>query len=201
MTGAVMRIFGLCLAFFLTLAGSAKAGGATDTAVFAMGCFWCAESDFEKVEGVLSVVSGYVGGAVDNPSYEQVSDGGTGHFEAVEVTYDPAKISYARLLEVFWRGVDPLDAAGQFCDKGDQYRAAIFVADEAQKTAATDALARVQGMFSGGKIATLIVPQAKFWPAEEYHQDYYRKNPVRYRFYRSRCGRDARLAEVWGDKK
>lgn len=198
-----MRLVVLFLALSLLplTSGTARADGATARAVFAMGCFWCAESDFEKVDGVLSVVSGYTGGAVENPSYEQVSDGGTGHFEAIEVTYDPARVSYERLLDVFWRGVDPFDAVGQFCDKGDQYRAAIFTADAAQKQAAGESLKKVEGLLAGERVVTLVLEASKFWPAEDYHQDYYKKNPVRYRFYRGRCGRDERLQEVWGSKK
>jgi len=165
-------------------------------AIFAGGCFWCMESDFEKVKGVISVVSGYTGGRVGNPSYEQVSAGGTGHREAVEVTYDPAKVTYGQLVDVFWRNIDPLDATGQFCDKGDQYRAAIFWRDAEQRRIAELSLANARKRF--GDVATEVFPATAFYRAEEYHQDYYKKNPVRYRFYRASCGRDARLKAVWG---
>jgi peptide-methionine (S)-S-oxide reductase len=165
-------------------------------ATFAMGCFWCGESDMEKVQGVVGVVSGYTGGAVPNPTYEEVSSGGTGHRESIEVTYDPAKVTYEHLLDVFWHNVDPLDARGQFCDKGEQYKAAIFYHDEAQKKAAEASKAGVARRFP--KVVTDIRPASMFFKAEDYHQDYYKKNPVRYRFYRFNCGRDQRLKEVWG---
>jgi len=165
-------------------------------AVFAGGCFWCMESDFEKVPGVVSVVSGYTGGRVERPTYEQVSFGSTGHREAVEVTYDPSKITYGQLVDFFWRNIDPLDASGQFCDKGESYRAAIFWASPEQRRIAELSLANAKKRF--GKVATEVLPAGSFWRAEEYHQDYYKKNPVRYRFYRASCGRDARLKAVWG---
>lgn len=192
----IVRIFsflvwGMCL--------SSTVFAAESKAVFAAGCFWCSESNFEKVEGVISVVSGYTGGAIEHPSYEQVSGGGTGHFESVEVTYDPAKVSYGHLLEVFWHSADPLDGAGQFCDKGDQYRSAIFYVGDDEKKQAEDSLKETaRGL--GTEVKTLILPAGVFWPAEEYHQDYYKKNPIRYRFYRNGCGRDERLKEIWGDK-
>jgi methionine-S-sulfoxide reductase len=168
-------------------------------AVFAGGCFWCMEPPFDKLEGVVATVSGYTGGRVENPSYEQVSAGVTGHIEAVEVAFDPAVVSYERLLEVFWRNVDPVDDGGQFCDRGEQYLAAIFVADEAQRRRAEESLASAaRAKRVPGPVATRILPAATFYPAEEYHQDYYRKNPLRYEFYRLRCGRDRRLDEVWG---
>lgn len=169
----------------------------TATAIFAMGCFWCAEADFEKVDGVTDVVSGYTGGGVRSPTYEQVSAGGTGHYEAVRVTYDPAKVKYSELLSVFWKNVDPFDAAGQFCDKGESYRAAIFPASTSERTAALASRDYLIGFFKRD-LATKIEPRGAFYPAEDYHQDYYKKNPIRYRYYRSRCGRDDRLAEVWG---
>jgi peptide-methionine (S)-S-oxide reductase len=171
-------------------------GAPPQKATFAMGCFWCGESDMEKVSGVISVVSGYTGGQVKSPSYEEVSAGGTGHRESVEVTYDPAKVTYEHLLDVFWHNIDPLDGAGQFCDKGNQYRAAIFYHDEAQRRAAVASKEALMKRFP--KIATDIFPAREFYPAEEYHQDYYKKNPVRYHFYRANCGRDRRLEEVWG---
>jgi len=168
----------------------------TASAIFAGGCFWCTESDFDHIPGVLSTTSGYSGGNVADPSYEQVSAGGTGHIEAVRVGYDPARVSYATLVARFFRTIDPLDGGGQFCDRGDQYRSAIFVADAAERRIAEAAKARA-GRALGAPVATLILPARNFYPAEEYHQDYYRKNPVRYRFYRWNCGRDARLRELW----
>ena len=173
----------------------------TAVATFAGGCFWCMEPPFEKLEGVIAVTSGYTGGAKVNPTYEQVSSGGTGHFESVEVLFDPAKVSYERLLEVFWRNVDPTDGGGQFCDRGEQYRTAIFVHDEAQRRAAEAskaALAAAKRL--PGPVVTPVVAAGPFYPAEEYHQDYCRKNPLRYRYYRGGCGRDARLEQLWGDE-
>jgi peptide-methionine (S)-S-oxide reductase len=175
-------------------------GGARATAVFAGGCFWCEETAFEGLPGVFSVTSGYTGGTVKNPSYEEVSSGVTGHAESVQVIYDPAKISYVQLVEAFWHNVDPLDARGQFCDKGTQYRSAIFYKDEEQRKAAEESKRKLEEepRFKG-KIATQIVPASAFYPAEEYHQDYYKKNPVHYQAYRLGCGRDRRLKELWGD--
>lgn len=167
------------------------------TAAFAGGCFWCMVHPFDSLAGVTSVLSGYTGGTVQQPTYEQVSAGGTGHRESVLVTYDPNKISYQRLLDVFWRNVDPLDASGQFCDHGMQYTTAIFVADEEQRRLAEQSKQAVEEKL-GRKVVTAILPAGAFWRAEEYHQDYYKKNPLRYRFYRYTCGRDARLDAVWG---
>ena len=159
------------------------------------------EPPFDKLDGVLATTSGYTGGSKVDPTYEEVSAGGTGHFEAVQVTYDPAKVSYDRLLEVFWRNVDPLDAGGQFCDRGEQYRTAIFVHDEEQRRLAEQSKqALVDSKRLGGPIVTEIVTAGPFYPAEEYHQDYYEKNPLRYKFYRWNCGRDQRLAQVWGEQ-
>ena len=168
-------------------------------AVFAGGCFWCEETAFEGVPGVYAVTSGYIGGHVDNPTYEQVSAGVTGHAEAVEVVYDPSQVSYERLLDIFWRNVDPFQKDGQFCDHGSQYRAAVFYRGEDQKRAAFESLRKLEGQprFKG-KIVTEIVPATKFYRAEEYHQDYYKKNPIHYKTYRMGCGRDARLKEIWG---
>jgi peptide-methionine (S)-S-oxide reductase len=171
----------------------------TATAVFAGGCFWCMEPPFEKLDGVVAVQSGYSGGRVANPTYAQVSAGGTGHYEAVEVTYDPGKVSYERLLDVFWRNIDPVDDGGQFCDRGDQYRAAVFYLTPAQQTAAAASKAAIEaGGKVSGRIVTPVLPAAPFFPAEDYHQDYYKKNPLRYFTYRTSCGRDRRLAAVWG---
>jgi len=167
------------------------------TAVFAGGCFWCTEADFDKVPGVVSTTSGYTGGRVANPTYEQVSAGGTGHIEAVQVVYDPAKVSYNRLVARFFRTVDPLDAGGQFCDRGDQYRSAIFVATAAERRIAEATRAKAAALLRK-PVATQILPAARFYPAEGYHQDYYKKNSVKYKYYRWRCGREARLAKVWG---
>jgi peptide-methionine (S)-S-oxide reductase len=170
------------------------------SAVFAGGCFWCEETAFEGVAGVLSVTSGYSGGETKNPSYEQVSAGVTGHAESVQVIYDPAKISYAQLLEIFWHNVDPFAKNAQFCDHGTQYRSAIFYQGDEQRRAAWASKAKLeeQARFKG-QIATQIVAASAFYPAEEYHQDYYKKNPVHYQAYRLGCGRDKRLKEVWGE--
>ena len=174
------------------------AGSGTSIAVFAGGCFWCTEADFEKVPGVTGAVSGYTGGTTANPSYEQVSAGGTGHFEAVRISFDPARVSYGELVHYYFRTVDPTDAGGQFCDRGESYRTAIFVAGDAQKREAEAAKAASEKRL-GTKVATPVLPAAAFTPAEDYHQDYYKTNSLKYKFYRSRCGRDARLKAVWGD--
>ena len=166
-------------------------------AIFASGCFWCTESDLEKLPGVISAVSGYTGGHVKSPSYEQVSEGGTGHREAVEITYDPTKITYAQLLDAYWHDTDPFDNAGQFCDKGSQYRSAIFFRDAEQKRLAEESKAALEKRF-GRKIVTEVLPAGPFFPAENYHQDYAKKNPLRYHFYRFNCGRDQRLESIWG---
>jgi len=170
----------------------------TASAVFAGGCFWCMEPPFDALDGVVSTTSGFTGGSVANPSYEQVSAGGTGHVEAVQVVYDPKRIGYEKLLEVYWRNVDALDDGGQFCDRGESYRSAIFVHDAEERRLAEESK-RAIGERLGRPVATQIRDAAPFYPAEEYHQDYYRKNPIRYRFYRGRCGRDARLKELWGE--
>ena len=166
------------------------------TAVFAGGCFWCVEAAFEGIPGISTVVSGYSGGSVPNPGYERVSAGGTGHAEVVQVSYDPRTISYAALLEIFWRNVDPFDAGGQFCDRGDSYRSEIFVASAEERQLAEASKSALVKRF-GKPIATQITAAAPFYAAEEYHQDYHVKNPLRYKFYRAGCGRDARLAAVW----
>ncbi|HEX6177193.1 MAG TPA: peptide-methionine (S)-S-oxide reductase MsrA [Thermoanaerobaculia bacterium] len=166
-------------------------------ATFAGGCFWCMEPPFEKLSGVVSVVSGYTGGTVPKPTYGAVSSGGTGHLEAIEVVYDPARVSYQRLLDVFWRNIDPTNPNGQFCDSGSQYRSAIFVHDDTQRRAAEASKAKIVRE-KKLRVVTEIRAAAPFYRAEEYHQDYYKKNPVRYRFYRFNCGRDRRLEQVWG---
>lgn len=174
----------------------------TRTAVFAGGCFWCTESDFEKVPGVEAVVSGYTGGHVPNPTYKQTSAGGTGHLEAVKVTYDPAKVTYEQLLAWFWRHVDPTDPGGQFVDRGDQYRSAIFYADERQRRLAEASKRKLAASGRFDKpIATEILPLGRFYEAEDYHQDYYRKNPIRYHWYRFHSGRDQFLKKAWGEEK
>lgn len=185
----------------LTAATHAPAKTAEAKAIFAGGCFWCVESDFDKVPGVVSTTSGYIGGTKKHPSYQEVSAGGTGHAEAVEVVYDPEKVSYEKLLDVFWRNVDPTVKDRQFCDVGSQYRSAIFYLDEEQKRRAEASLeALKKNKPFKGEIYTQIVPAGEFWPAEDYHQNYYKKNPLRYEFYRFNCGRDARLKEIWGSQ-
>jgi peptide-methionine (S)-S-oxide reductase len=166
-------------------------------ATFAGGCFWCMEPPFDELPGVVSTTSGYTGGGKANPTYEQVSSGTTGHAEAMQVRYNPKKVSYEKLLEVFWRNIDPLTADRQFCDRGPQYRSAIFYHDEEQWRLAQRSKEALDGRFDE-PIVTEITPAGAFYPAEEYHQDYYKKNPLRYKLYRWNCGRDARLAEVWG---
>ena len=176
------------------------AGFDTATAVFAGGCFWCMEPPFDKLEGVTATISGYTGGHTEDPTYKQVSSDTTGHYEALEVTYNPNKIDYATLLEVFWHNVDPLDAYGQFCDKGQSYRTAIFYNSEAQKKLAEISKKEIiDSERFKEEIVTEIIAAKKFYPAEEYHQDYYQKNPLRYKYYRFACGRDARLEELWQD--
>lgn len=180
--------------------GSARsAPGGLARATFAGGCFWCMEGPFDELKGVVSTTSGYIGGTSENPTYEQVSAGGTGHAEAVQVLYDPRKVSYTKLLHVFWRNIDPLTPNAQFCDKGSQYRSAIFYHDAEQQRLAEESKAALEtsGRFKD-KIVTQIVQATKFYAAEQYHQDYYIKNPIRYKYYRSGCGRDRRLARLWG---
>ena len=186
------------LAVALTLAASGVTASAEiKTAVFAGGCFWCMEPPFDRLDGVLETTSGYTGGRTESPTYEKVTYGDTGHFEAVRVRYDDAKVDYATLLDVYWRQIDPFDDSGQFCDKGSSYRAAVFVGDVAERAAA-EASKRELQVRLGRPFVTGILPRATFYPAEQYHQDYYRKNPLRYKFYRSGCRRDRRLEEVWG---
>ena len=178
-------------------AGTTKASGKTETAIFAGGCFWCTESDFEKVPGVTAAVSGYTGGTLADPTYKQVSAGGTGHYESVRVSYDPARVSYGQLVDYYFHTVDPLDAGGQFCDRGGSYRTAIFVANDAQRRIAEAEKAEAARAL-GQKVVTPVLPAGPFYLAEGYHQDYHSKNSLKYSFYRSRCGRDARLKAVWG---
>lgn len=175
------------------------ASGSLAKAYFAGGCFWCMEEAFEKVNGVLEAVSGYMGGTVKNPSYEEVSAGKTGHAESVEVRYDPAKVTYAQLLEAFWRNIDPVTPDAQFCDHGNQYRAAIFYQSEEEKGAAEESRRSIeQSKRFSTPIVTQVSAASEFYPAEEYHQDFYKKNPVRYKFYKFTCGREQRLETLWG---
>ena len=181
----------------------------TETAILAGGCFWCIESDFERVPGVKDVVSGYTGGTTKNPTYKQVTRGGTGHYEAVRITYDPAQISYDQILHMFMRSVDPTDPTGQFCDKGESYRTAIFVSGADEQAAAEAAIKQARSEL-GRKIVTPILPASQFYDAEDYHQDYYRKSEIvltrrgpktkaeAYKFYREACGRDQRVRQLWG---
>ncbi len=187
-----------------TIAAAAEATAAkpenTATAIFAGGCFWCTEADFEKLPGVTSAESGYTAGKKLNPTYEQVSAGGTGHTEAVRVTYDPAKVGYAQLVDYFWHSMDPTVKDKQFCDSGNQYRSGIYWQNETERKIAESSR---DALLSSGKfkqIHTEIIAATIFYPAEEYHQDYYKKNPVRYAYYRHGCGRDKRLEELWGKK-
>jgi methionine-S-sulfoxide reductase len=197
----VTKLFPAILLTALAATATARAAqpgpADTATAIFASGCFWCTESDFEKVPGVIEAVSGYTGGSDPDPTYREVSAGGTGHVEAVRLRYDPEVVSYRQLLDVYWRNVDFLDAGGQFCDRGDQYRSAIFYLDESQRQTAEETRAALAAAGSWDRpIATEIRAATTFHPAEDYHQDYAETHPVQYRFYRWSCGRDARLAEL-----
>ena len=201
MSRVVSLVAASMLAVLAPHAAIAAASDELAVATFAGGCFWCVESDFDTVPGVVETISGYTGGTVDNPTYRQVTEGGTGHREAVTIRYDPKQVTYERLLHIFWRSVDPTDAGGQFCDRGDSYRTAVFAGTEEESRlaeASKDALER-SGTLTD-TIVTPIEPLGKFYPAEDYHQDYYTKNPFRYKFYRFSCGRDARVQEVWGDQ-
>jgi peptide-methionine (S)-S-oxide reductase len=195
------RIVAMSLALGLSLPAAMAQSPAAPSAkaIFAGGCFWCVEADFDKVPGVLSTTSGYIGGKVANPSYEQVAGKSTGHAEAVEIVFDPAKVSYEQLLEHFWRTIDPTTKDRQFCDAGTPYRTAIFAVDATQLKAAQSSLAALEKSKPFGEpIVTQIVLAGPFYAAEDYHQDYYKKNPVRYQYYRTSCGRDARLKQLWG---
>jgi peptide-methionine (S)-S-oxide reductase len=170
-----------------------------EVATFAGGCFWCMEAPFDKLPGVISVTVGYTGGNVKDPTYKQVSAGGTGHAESVQIVFDPSKIGYGKLLDIYWRNTDPTDKNGQFCDKGSQYRPAIFYHGEEQRRIAEKSKEELEKTKPfKGPILTEITPAGEFYPAEEYHQHYYRKNPIRYKYYRYGCGRDRRLEELWG---
>lgn len=204
-------LIGLALATATALAlvvhaGAGKTPAATQptsstaVATFAGGCFWCMEPPFDKLDGVISTTSGYTGGNVDKPTYKQVSRGSTGHTEAVQIVYDPGRVSFVELLDVFWRNIDPTNANGQFCDWGTQYRSEIFFHDEEQRKLATGSKTALEELKPFKEpVVTQITAATTFWPAEDYHQDYYMKNPVRYKFYRHGCGRDKRLKELWGD--
>ena len=172
-----------------------------ETAIFAGGCFWCMEPPFDKLNGVISTTSGYTAGHKKNPTYKEVSAGGSGHTEAIQIIFNPEKISYAELLDVFWKNIDPVAVNRQFCDSGTQYRSGIYYLNRAQEVAAKQSLQQLEKSRPfEGVIATEIVAASTFYPAEDYHQDYYQKNPIRYKFYRYRCGRDQRLEEIWGVK-
>ncbi|WP_297649538.1 peptide-methionine (S)-S-oxide reductase MsrA [Hydrogenophaga sp.] len=180
----------------------AQAPAASAKATFAGGCFWCVEADFDKVPGVLSTTSGYIGGTVANPTYRQVSSDKTGHAEAVEIVFDPARVSYEQLLATFWRSIDPTTKNRQFCDAGSPYRTAIFTHDAAQLAAARRSLVELEKSKPFKEpIVTEIVAAGPFYAAEDYHQDYYKKNPIRYQYYRASCGRDMRLEQLWGSRK
>jgi peptide-methionine (S)-S-oxide reductase len=170
------------------------------TATFAGGCFWCTESDFDKVEGVISTTSGYIGGRTANPTYHEVSAGGTGHAEAVEIVFDPKKVTFEKLLDVFWHSIDPLAKNRQFCDSGDQYRSAIFFHNEEQRRLAEATKKQVEARFKGQTVYTQIAAATTFTKAEDYHQDFHIKNSAKYKFYRWNCGRDQRLEQLWGKK-
>ena len=200
----------LCALTF-SIAACAERGSSTEqltnemngdlaVAVFAAGCFWCVEEAFDSVRGVVITTSGYIGGHVKNPDYRAVTSGRTGHTEALQVHYDPERIRYEDLLTVFWRNVDATDAGGQFCDRGSQYRSGIFYLNDEQKAAAEASKSALENDPAAPKpIVTEITPAGQFYPAEDYHQDYYQKNPIRYKFYKKACGRAARLEELWGD--
>ena len=200
----MIRRAAACLALVLALGPAGwRAGEALPAqqagAVFAGGCFWCMERPFEELDGVISVLSGYTGGDLEGPSYDEVSSHRTNHLEAVRVLYDPSRVSYQQLLEVFWHNVDPTQADGQFCDRGRQYRSAIFVAGPEQRRLAEASRTRVDELLPG-TVVTEITDAGPFWIAEDYHQDFYRTNPARYAEYRLGCGRDARLRELWGER-
>lgn len=189
----------ICLSVMIGLAGMAAAAGKSETATFGSGCFWCTESDFDKVPGVLTTISGFMGGHVKNPTYRQVTSGRTGHTEVVQVTFDPEKVTYEKLVEFYWRHVDPFDKNGQFCDRGSHYRPAIFThSDEQNLTAKKSRRAIDQSGKFSGKIVVEITPASAFTAAEEYHQNFYKKNPTHYWRYRLGCRRDERIEKIWG---
>lgn len=187
-----------CCSFFITFFLAFGIQAEEKEAIFAGGCFWCMEEAFEKLGGVLTVESGFIGGHKKNPSYQQVVGGATGHYEAIRVLYEDNKISYAQLLQAFWRNIDPLDGGGQFCDRGSSYRTAIFYLDDEQKKLAEQSLKRIQEKLNGS-VVTPLLPVTDFYLAEDYHQDYYRTHSLRYTYYKYACGRPQRLKELWGD--
>lgn len=204
MNGPALRLLAWLAGLILVASGAfaqespQEPAGEYALATFAGGCFWCMEPPYDKLDGIISTTAGYAGGPERNPTYREVAGGRTGHAEVVQVVYDPARVSYERLLQVFWRNIDPFAVDRQFCDTGRQYRSAIYYHDEAQRAAAETSLAEVNARF-GESVATRIEPVgATFHAAEEYHQDYYLKNPLRYRYYRFNCGRDRRLEDIWG---
>ncbi len=205
MMSVIGRIKPMMLAVLIALTGGVFANSAmaqkTEIAILAGGCFWCIESDFDNVTGVLDTVSGYTGGTLENPTYKAVSAGGSGHLEALKITFDPDVISYSEILDVFWRSVDPTDAGGQFCDRGHSYTTAIFpTSEEQQKTSEiSKRLIDASGLLED-PVVTPIIPATTFYPSEDYHQDYAKKNPIRYKFYRFQCGRDAKVEALWGDQ-
>ena len=201
-----LSVFAMCFLVLTMTAAAATAGNddAAGTAVFAGGCFWCMEGPFDALDGVLSTTSGYAGGSKEDATYQRSSSGRSGHREVLQVKYDPARVSYADLLEVYWHNIDPYDPRGQFCDKGPQYTSAVIALSDEQFRLAGESKAALVAQIeaagkSGAMIATEILPFAQFYPAEDYHQDYYKKNPIRYKVYRWNCGRDARLAAIWGE--
>jgi peptide-methionine (S)-S-oxide reductase len=196
---STMVAVGMTFAATSVPAAEQASAAATAKATFAGGCFWCVEADFDKVPGVISTTSGYTGGTTANPTYREVGSGRTGHAESVEVVYDPAKVTYAQLLDAYWHDIDPLVKDRQFCDVGDEYRTVIFVHDEEQRRLAEESKKRVEAQLKA-PVYTEIVAAGPFYPAEEYHQDYYLKNPIRYKYYRWSCGRDQRLEQIWGKK-
>lgn len=187
------------LVLVISLAGTAAAQNQTETATFAGGCFWCMEKPYDQLDGVISTTSGFSGGRTTDPTYKEVSRGNTGHIEVVNVVYDPARVSYEELLYVYWRNIDPFDGGGQFCDRGHTYQPAIFYHNDEQRLAAQTGKEEVSDRFSR-RVHTSIREFKAFYSADAYHQDYYQRNPIRYNYYRSSCGRDARLNEIWGDE-
>ncbi len=195
-----VRITATAAALMLGFGVGYASAAEPETAVFAGGCFWCVEADFDKVDGVLATISGFAGGTTENPTYEDVTYGDTGHYEVVEISYDPDKVSYRALVDYLLRHIDPTDDGGQFCDRGHSYKTAVF-ADGPEERAEAEAAVAAANETLGGKVVTPVLDAASFYPAEDYHQDYYTKNPLRYRYYRYACGRDARIDEVWGEAK
>jgi len=201
MNGCILyRSFALLLLALLAIASPLTGSENRETAVFSGGCFWCVQHDFDDVRGVISTTAGYIGGRRANPTYEEVSAGGTGYLEAVRVVYDPAKVTYPQLLDFYWHNVDPTRNDGQFCDTGEQYRPVIFYMNEMQRKQAESSKEALIEENSVSPILVEILPATTFYPAEEYHQEYYKKNPLRYKFYRMRCGRDNRLKALWGSR-